>query len=447
MSLRCLPLCLRRLAAGLVLLAAACAHQPAGVSVATLNDCDASGATALPPESVSLAVACPVAPGAETGAAAMRAALSHVAAHGLDPAPYEALADAGGVRDAWLLAATHLRHGVLDPDTLAPRTAPDLTLAPLLTGIALTGDTDAFTAALDRAAPTRSEYAALRAELSRQRALSTLLPSPEDRAAAETRIATLRINLERLRWLPSDYGERYVLANIPAFEVSAVSADGAVERHSAIFGKLSTQTPEFSDQIEYVIFNPWWEVPPSIARRDKLPQFRASPGDVTRLGYRVYDHDGNAIDPSTIDWATVPASPFPYQIRQAPGAANALGQVKIMFPNPDNVYLHDTPEKALFDKEVRAFSSGCIRVKDPLGLAEWVLNDMPDWDRTAIDAAVATGKETRVDLDTTIPVHVVYLTASPGADGEIVYSADVYERDAAVLDALNAAAIAPPSGT
>ena len=130
------------------------------------------------------------------------------------------------------------------------------------------------------------------------------------------------------------------------------------------------------------------------------------------------------------------ASAFPYRIRQAPGPANALGQVKIMFPNAHNVYLHDTPEKDLFGKDVRAFSSGCIRVQEPLGVAEWVLSDTPGWDAAAIAAAVASGAETRVDLAAPMSVHVVYLTAWPGPDGSVVYPADIYKRDAPLLDAL-----------
>lgn len=433
----------RWLLAGAALMLAACAHEPA-ITVAapalTLapEGCDTPGA-----ESVPIAVACPVDDVRATGLAAMQASLSHLPDHGLDPAPYEAMAETSGIRDAWLLAATHLHHGALDRATLAPRTDIDPTLTSLLTGIETSGDTDAFVAALDRAAPSRSEYTALQSELARERAGLPLLATPEESTAAAARIDTLRINLERLRWLPPDAGQRYVLANIPAFEVTAVSENGDVERHDAIFGKVSTKTPQFSDQIEYVVFNPWWDVPASIARRDKLPQFRADPGVIARLGYRIYDREGKAVDPAGIDWNTVSASAFPYHIRQMPGPSNALGQVKIMFPNPDNVYLHDTSEKALFAREVRTFSSGCIRVKDPLDLAEWVLRDLPGWDRTAIDTVVASGAETRVDLEASIPVHVVYLTASPGADGAIRYAADVYKLDAALLAALGGPSGAP----
>ena len=428
---------LRPLMMGFLVWTGACTHVP---PAAPPVEPQSLATGALTPE--------PAAPAALTGTEALLASLESLASHGLDPSAYglaeisslpagsEARTEAA--RNAWLLAATHLRHGALDRATLTPRTGIDPTLASLLTGIETSGTVDAFVAALDRAAPARSEYASLRSELARERAGLPLLATPEETAAAVARIDTLRINLERLRWLPSDAGQRYVLANIPAFEVTAVSESGDVERHDAIFGKVSTKTPQFSDQIEYVVFNPWWDVPASIARRDKLPQFRSDPGVISRLGYRIYDRDGKAVDPSGIDWNTVSASAFPYHIRQMPGPSNALGQVKIMFSNPDNVYLHDTSEKALFDREVRTFSSGCIRVKDPLDLAEWVLRDLPGWDRTAIDAAVASGAETRVDLEASIPVHVVYLTASPGADGAIRYSADVYKLDAALLAALDA---------
>ena len=178
-------------------------------------------------------------------------------------------------------------------------------------------------------------------------------------------------------------------------------------------------------------------MPDSIARRDKIAQFRRDPGAVKRLGYQVLDRQGKVVDPSTIDWNAVSATSFPYRIRQAPGPQNALGQVKIMFPNRYNVYLHDTSEKDLFDNEQRAFSSGCIRVHDPLDLAAWILEETPGWSRAEIDTVVASGKETRVDLPATVPVYVVYLTSVSNSCGDVTYLPDVYERDAPILTALD----------
>jgi len=203
--------------------------------------------------------------------------------------------------------------------------------------------------------------------------------------------------------------------------------------------KTYRQTPVFSDKIEYIIFNPWWETPYSLARADKLPLFRRDPGAVQRLGFQVLDRSGNIVDPSTIDWNTVSSASFPYRLRQAPGPQNALGQVKIIFPNKYNVYLHDTPTRDLFARSQRAFSSGCLRAQDPIDLSEWLLENTPGWDRKRIDKAVASGKETRVDLAASVPVHVLYYTAVSDGSGGVRYLDDIYERDARVLAGLEVA--------
>ena len=151
----------------------------------------------------------------------------------------------------------------------------------------------------------------------------------------------------------------------------------------------------------------------------------------------MLDRSGHIVDPATIDWKTVSAANFPYRLRQAPGPQNALGQVKIMFPNPHNVYLHDTPTRGLFAERQRAFSSGCLRTQYPIDLSEWLLTDTPGWDRAAIDKAVASGKETRADLVQPIPVHILYFTAVNDGAGGIRYLDDFYQRDDAVLSGLD----------
>ncbi|MEQ8557532.1 MAG: L,D-transpeptidase family protein [Henriciella sp.] len=252
-------------------------------------------------------------------------------------------------------------------------------------------------------------------------------------------IAQVRVNMERWRWLPGDLGQRHLRANIAGFEVTAFENGEPQRTHLIIVGKTYRQTPVFSDKIEYIIFNPWWETPYSLARADKLPLFRRDPGAVQRLGFQVLDRSGNIVDPSTIDWNTVSSASFPYRLRQAPGPQNALGQVKIIFPNKYNVYLHDTPTRDLFARSQRAFSSGCLRAQDPIDLSEWLLENTPGWDRKRIDKAVASGKETRVDLAASVPVHVLYYTAVSDGSGGVRYLDDIYERDARVLAGLEVA--------
>lgn len=246
----------------------------------------------------------------------------------------------------------------------------------------------------------------------------------------------LRVNLERWRWLPDDLGRRHVRVNIADFSVQAWK-DGVIERvHGAIVGRTYRKTPVFSNSISYVVLNPWWETPPSLALRDKLPLFKRDPASVDRLGFQVLDRSGQRVEASAIDWNSVPAGTMPYRLRQAPGPRNALGQVKIMFPNPHNVYLHDTPDRGLFAQRQRAFSSGCIRTQDPLDLTEWLLSETPEWDRTRIDEALATGAERRINLASSVPVHILYMTAVSDAAG-VRFVDDIYDRDAKVLAGLN----------
>lgn len=251
------------------------------------------------------------------------------------------------------------------------------------------------------------------------------------------RIEQVRVNMERWRWLPGDLGQKHLRANIAAFEVTAYDHGEPQRTHLTIVGKTYRRTPVFSDRIEYIVFNPWWETPASLARADKLPAFQKDPGAVSRLGFQVLDRSGRVVDPATIDWKVVSAANFPYRLRQAPGPQNALGQVKIMFPNPHNVYLHDTPTRGLFAERQRAFSSGCLRTQYPIDLSEWLLMDTPGWDRAAIDKAVASGKETRADLAAPIPVHILYLTAVSDGAGGVRYLDDFYQRDDAVLTGLD----------
>lgn len=256
---------------------------------------------------------------------------------------------------------------------------------------------------------------------------------------ADDYLNLLRVNMERWRWLPDELGRRHLRVNIAGFDVAVWQEGRIVRTHLTIVGRLYRKTPVFSDAVRYVVFNPWWETPPSLARIDKLPMFRKDPGAVRRLGFQVIDSKGEVLDPDGIDWTVLTPASFPYRLRQAPGPENALGQVKIMFPNRHNVYLHDTPSRGLFAHRQRAFSSGCVRTQDPLALVEWLLNETPGWSTAEIAEVVASGKERQVNLAQPVPVHILYFTAVVEPGGAVRYLDDIYDRDAAVLRGLKEA--------
>jgi murein L,D-transpeptidase YcbB/YkuD len=254
------------------------------------------------------------------------------------------------------------------------------------------------------------------------------------------RVAQIRANLERWRWLPEDLGSRHIRVNIADFRLEA-RRTGEIERiHAVIVGRNYRKTPVFSDTIEHVVLNPWWDTPDRLARLDKLPDFKKDPTLISRLGFQVLNRSGKALDARTIRWADYNSGNFPFRLRQRPGPQNALGRVKLMFPNKHNVYLHDTPSQELFARSGRAFSSGCVRVEDALGLTEWVLQETPGWSRAEIDALLATGRETRVDLDTKVPIHILYFTAVADPDGGLRLLNDLYDRDVRLVAALDLAA-------
>ena len=249
-----------------------------------------------------------------------------------------------------------------------------------------------------------------------------------------TRIGQILVNLERARWLPEDLGDPYVLVNMAAFELDVVEAGKSVLEMRVVVGERDKETPIFSDEISYIEINPYWNVPKSIAYKEKLPQLRRNPYALVGQDIRVFAPGGGAIDPGTVNWAAV-GSNFPYRLRQEPGPKNALGRIKFMFPNPYDVYMHDTPSRALFKRQVRAFSHGCIRVEKPMELAQFLLGS--GWSRARIERAIAGGKNTAIILARPVPVHLVYLTAWVDAEGVVQFRDDLYNRDARLVAALD----------
>lgn len=248
----------------------------------------------------------------------------------------------------------------------------------------------------------------------------------------ERRIAKMLLNLERRRWLATDLGERFVFVNIADAVVKLIDRDKTVLDMRAVVGTPFHMTPVFSDEITYLQLNPYWNVPSSIARRELLPKAKENPAYLSDRGIKALPRGSGQsawVGAGAIDWSAVKATGFPYRLRQDPGPRNALGRVKIMFPNKYSVYLHDTPARNLFGKSARAFSHGCIRLHKPLRLAEMLLADQPRWDRKAIDAALSSEKTKTVRMSAPVPVHISYLTAWVNKDGSVHFRPDIYGRD------------------
>lgn len=263
-------------------------------------------------------------------------------------------------------------------------------------------------------------------------------------ASAEDRLQAVVAALERLRWMgQTDLSGRYIWVNQPDFTVQIMDQGEVVFDSRVVIGKEDpdTRSPEFSDQMQFMVINPSWSVPRSITTKEYLPLLRANPGAVSHL--QVIDRAGRVVPRDQVNFASYSASSFPYALRQAPSDGNALGKVKFMFPNAHNIYLHDTPAKKLFANEVRAYSHGCIRVGSPFDFAYALLAQQTDDPQGLFQEVLETGRESRVDLEEPVPVHLVYFTAWPDARGVISYRDDVYGRDARIFDALTRAGLVP----
>jgi murein L,D-transpeptidase YcbB/YkuD len=242
----------------------------------------------------------------------------------------------------------------------------------------------------------------------------------------ERRIDQITLNLERWRWLPRDLGERYVLVNIPEYRLEVWDHGKVPVTMRVVVGKKDTPTPIFNDDMTYVVFAPYWNVPPDIAANETIPSAMKDPAFLDRTNMEVLDRSGNVVDPGSID----PSRPGDYRFRQRPGGANSLGFVKFMFPNQFNVYLHDTPADSLFARAARSFSHGCVRLEQPEALAQYVLGDQPEWTIDRIREAMHGGQERSVKLKAPLPVYLGYWTARTSADGILQFRDDLYGIDA-----------------
>ena len=258
----------------------------------------------------------------------------------------------------------------------------------------------------------------------------------------EQRIDQLRASLERLRWVNQEAADTLVAVNIAGFRAYFYEQGELKWSTRAMVGKSYRRTPVFRGDIQYMEFNPTWTIPPGILRNDTLPAIKRDPNYLASKNIRVIDKNGKLVDPATVDWNQYTRG-VPYTLRQDPGPNNALGTVKFIFPNKHFVFLHDTPHRELFDRPERAFSSGCIRVEDPLMLAELLLDD-DDYQRSDLEAVVASRETQRIHLENRVPVIIVYLTASLSSDGNITFHKDIYSRDDKVLSALDGEVVIEP---
>ena len=254
------------------------------------------------------------------------------------------------------------------------------------------------------------------------------------------RIRQIELTLERWRWAPRSFSYPPIVVNIPQFELRAFDeVNRTALRMKVVVGRaLGHRTPVFQAEMKYVIFNPWWEVPPSIAKRELAPQFGRSAGELRKDNYEVVRRDGSLVTREAVPTDVLERiRSGEFRVRQAPGARNALGSVKFIFPNSHNVYLHGTPTTELFSRTRRDFSHGCIRVEHPEELAKWVLRQRPEWTAERIHDGMSNGRTTTVTLSHAIPVLIVYGTAIVPESGEAHFLQDIYGLDATLDNQLH----------
>lgn len=255
----------------------------------------------------------------------------------------------------------------------------------------------------------------------------------------DEKIKQIIVTMERYRWLPSTLGERYIFVNIAGFYLQAVENSKTAFYMPVITGKNYRETPILNAPLTAIIFNPTWHVPHKIAIHDKLPLLQKNNDSLSSKGYHLYNQDGQEISFSSIDWSLVTPTSFSYQLRQDPGKFNALGKIRFTLENPYSIYLHGTPEQKLFDKTNRSLSSGCVRVENPVKLAEFVLKDAKLWPLHKIEEE-ASGRITKnIKLPTPLPIYLSYFTVWKDEYHHVHFVKDIYGQDRQIWDALKKA--------
>jgi L,D-transpeptidase YcbB len=244
---------------------------------------------------------------------------------------------------------------------------------------------------------------------------------------AQTRLAQLRTNAVRLKSLTGNLGSRIVVANIPAAQIEAIENGVAVTRHTAVAGKPDRPSPDIQSKIVQINFNPFWTVPVSIIRKDLIPKMQAEPDYLTKNHIRIFDAKNNELSPAQIDWYSAEA--VNYKFKQDAGDFNSLGSIRINFPSPHGVYMHDTPSKNLFGEDFRFASSGCMRVQNVRELVYWILAETPGWSKAEIDEVIKSGERKDAKVAKPLPLYWVYVTAWATPDGVVQFREDIYNRD------------------
>jgi len=251
---------------------------------------------------------------------------------------------------------------------------------------------------------------------------------------AQQKVRRIILNLERWRWESHDLGRKYVLVNIAGFTLEAIADDTVVLEMAVVVGTQQNKTPLFSDQIQYIETNPFWNIPASIARNEMLGELRKNPSYLTSHHIRLFSDwssDAREIDPLSLNWKQVSQKKIgQFKLRQDPGKKNALGSIKFVFPNSYDVFMHDTPAQTLFQRSSRAFSHGCIRLEKPVDLAAFLMNNGENgWPMERFHAMIATGKRTIIRLPEPLPVHITYQTVRSDQNGTLSFHTDIYDRD------------------
>jgi murein L,D-transpeptidase YcbB/YkuD len=377
------------------------------------------------------------------------AAIAHAPEHGLDPARYHAadltaalrtldgdasVADRSGrlavldtqITTALLAYGRDVALGTTSPTRVSSLWKPQRQAPDFAAALANATDPAGFVAAVQ---PPHPQYAALVAYM---RTLIESGSASEDRSANRSqrdRARQVAMNLERWRWMPDAFGPRHILVNIPALRLYIREGDRTVDDMNVIVGKADGhQTPVFSSTMKTVVFSPFWNIPYGIGQDETAVAAANNPAYLTDHGIEIF-RNGRLQWEGDINWFD-PKDLKGLMFRQKPGSKNALGRVKFLFPNPYDVYLHDTPDDSPFAASLRALSHGCVRVADPEGLAQYVLRGDPGWTPQRIARAMASSRETGIKLTEPLPVHIVYFTAWADDKGTVKFYSDLYGYDA-----------------